>query len=191
MDLNTGRVGKRRVVRLGIEHADQDPGMFAEIVAVAPHKPNGRAWKIAMGSQFFLPLTQQNNGGDNNCNAEGRTFPCCSRWVMARAGIVFPAPVGGKSERMSRSMRGPRWKLLRPFLIPQLFLGGGDQFVRLEAELFLELLERRRGSEGLHADDPPRLTDVALPSQGGGLLHGDASFHFGRQHAVPVFARLM
>src|SRR5438034_11770121 len=75
-------------------------------------------------------------------------------------------PVGGKSERMSRSMRGPRWKLLRPFLIPQLFLGGRDQFVRLEAELFLELLERRRSAERLHADDAPRLTDVALPSQG-------------------------
>ena len=38
MGLDTGRVGKRRVVRLGIEHADQDPGMFPEIVAVAPHK---------------------------------------------------------------------------------------------------------------------------------------------------------
>src|SRR5260370_619089 len=120
-----------------------------------------------------------------------RLVPTMRRAVLPRrnhcktGGLPFVRP---PATRLSKLIG---LEVLRPFLIPQLFLGGRDDLVRLEAELFLELLERRRRAEGLHADDAARLTDVALPSQGGGLFYGDASFHFGRQHPAAVSARLV
>jgi hypothetical protein len=65
-------------------------------------------------------------------------------------------------------------------LIPgQQFLRDCHDAVRLDAELFLEFLERRRSDEGVHTDDAALPADVALPSQGGSLLHGDAGFTCG------------
>ena len=65
-------------------------------------------------------------------------------------------------------------------LIPgQQFLRDCHDAVRLEAELFLEFFERRRGAEGVHTDDAALPAEVALPSQGGSLLHSDAGFTCG------------
>src|SRR5271166_3791002 len=48
----------------------------------------------------------------------------------------------------------------------QLLPGSCCDVVRLEAEFLLQLLERRRGPEGGHADDASRRADVTLPSEG-------------------------
>src|SRR5260370_27550297 len=60
----------------------------------------------------------------------------------------------------------------------QLGRGRHDAF-GLEAELALQLLERRRGAEGLHADDAALGPDIAIPSEDRGLLDGDARLHGG------------
>jgi hypothetical protein len=63
----------------------------------------------------------------------------------------------------------------------------GDE---LEAELLLKRLQRRRGSESLHADYAATASDVALPSERGGLFDGDPRLHGWRQHAVTILLRL-
>src|SRR5580658_2418291 len=80
----------------------------------------------------------------------------------------------------ARLMRRPPGECLRQILIPQLLLRGCDNFVRLEAKLLLQLLKRRRGSEGLHTNDAARQAHIALPSQSRALLHGDARPDRGR-----------
>src|SRR5262249_53985700 len=72
----------------------------------------------------------------------------------------------------------------------QLRFGRFNYVSRLEAELALQLLERRRRAEGVHADDAARRSDVALPAERGGLLDGDAGPHRGRQHVVAIRRRL-
>src|SRR5262245_48518447 len=71
-------------------------------------------------------------------------------------------------------------KMTRGSPLGQQLLRGPHHAVRLEAELPLELLERGRGPERLHANDTARLADVALPAQGRRLLHCDACFYPGR-----------
>ena len=58
-----------------------------------------------------------------------------------------------------------------------------DDPLGLEAELALQFLERRRGAEGLHADDAAGGTDIAVPAQHRSLLDGDARLH--RRAAAP------
>src|SRR5262249_36136742 len=74
---------------------------------------------------------------------------------------------------------------------PQHRLRGRGYLTRLEAILLLQLLQRCRGSECLHTNDVARRADVALPSESGSLLHGDAGFHGRGQHAVSVRLRLV
>src|SRR5208282_3604092 len=70
-------------------------------------------------------------------------------------------------------------------------LGHRRHPLRLEAKVLLQLLERCRGAERLHADDFPLTPHVALPTESRGLLHRDASLHLRRQDAVAVLARLL
>src|SRR5262249_44878342 len=44
----------------------------------------------------------------------------------------------------------------------------------LESELAIQLLERRRGTEGSHADDAAGGTDITVPAQHRSLLDGEA-----------------
>src|SRR5262249_26612380 len=46
-------------------------------------------------------------------------------------------------------------------------------------------------SERLHADDATGITNVPFPTKCRSLLDRDARFHFGWQHAIPVFPRLV
>ena len=59
-----------------------------------------------------------------------------------------------------------------------------------EAELDEQLFQRRRRPEGVHADDGAVITDVAVPAQCRGLLHGDAGGHRRRKHFVAVLLGL-
>src|SRR5262249_8427932 len=77
------------------------------------------------------------------------------------------------------------------FLPVQLLLCCCNNLVRFEPELSLQFLERRGSAESLHTNDVPRGADVSLPSQGGGLLHGDARLHVRRQHTVSILLGLM
>src|SRR5262245_65700634 len=53
--------------------------------------------------------------------------------------------------------------------------------LRLEPEFSVQLLERGRRTECVHADDTAGLpADVALPAEGRGLLHRAARRHLGR-----------
>src|SRR6516164_1393228 len=69
--------------------------------------------------------------------------------------------------------------------LSRLSLGGGGHaiardlhhLVRGKAELGGELLQGRRGTEGVHPDDGAAVTDVAVPAQGRGLLDRHASLH--------------
>ena len=69
--------------------------------------------------------------------------------------------------------------------------GRGDDVLRREAELLLQLLQRRRRAEGLHADPCPVAADVALPAERRGLLDRHARRHRRRQHAVAVLLVLL
>src|SRR5262249_59777707 len=71
----------------------------------------------------------------------------------------------------------------------QYLLGRRHDTLRLEAELLLKRLQRRRGPERLHADDVASASDVALPSERGSLFDGDPRRHGGRQPALTVFLR--
>src|SRR5215207_140730 len=71
------------------------------------------------------------------------------------------------------------------------FQGGRDDLVGLEAELALQLLERCGGAEGLHADDPALVADIALPAQRRCLLDGKPCFHAGQQHFFAIGLRLV
>jgi hypothetical protein len=89
------------------------------------------------------------------------TNPWFGGSVRAIAFTVFLLYFGEDSAEsifMSFSRLGP--------LIPQLFLGGRNHMVRVESELFLKLLERRRSAEGLHADDTASCADIAFPAKG-------------------------
>src|SRR5881394_2630457 len=61
----------------------------------------------------------------------------------------------------------------------------GD-LVRAEAELVLQILERGRAAEGVHADPLSGRADVAIPAERRGLLDRDARRHARRQHLVAV-----
>src|SRR5215831_16802638 len=63
--------------------------------------------------------------------------------------------------------------------------------LRLEPVFSQQLLERGRRAKCLHADDAARPADVAFPTEGRGLLDGDARGDVGRQHAVLIRLRLM
>src|SRR5215470_16817292 len=73
----------------------------------------------------------------------------------------------------------------------QYLLGRRHDTLRLEAELLLKRLQRRRGPERLHADDVASASDVALPPERGGLFDGDPRLHGGREHAVTILLRLV
>ena len=55
---------------------------------------------------------------------------------------------------------------LRRLLSLQEVLGRRHDLFWLEAELLLKLLERRRGAERVHADDPPFDTHIPFPAKG-------------------------
>src|SRR5215216_1780796 len=71
-------------------------------------------------------------------------------------------------------------------LAPEHFQGRRDDLVGLEAELALQLLERRGGAEGLHADDPALVTDIALPAQRRCLLDGKPRLDGRWQHFLAI-----
>ena len=64
----------------------------------------------------------------------------------------------------------------------ELLAGGVGHLVGGEAELGLQIVERRRGPEGVHADDRAVGADVAVPPQAGCLLDRDPGVDLGRQH---------
>src|SRR5260221_14479133 len=76
-------------------------------------------------------------------------------------------------------------------LAPEHFQGSGDDLVRLEAELALQLLERRRRAEGLHADDPAVVTHITLPPQRRRLFDGQPRLDGSRQHLFAIGLRLV
>src|SRR4029077_4689385 len=78
----------------------------------------------------------------------------------------------------------------RGSLPPEQFLDFRHHAVGLEAELSLQLLERRRGAERLHADDASAAADVAVPAERGALLDRDPRRHGRQKHAVAVLLRL-
>src|SRR5208283_5340494 len=61
---------------------------------------------------------------------------------------------------------------------------------RLEPELLLQLLERRRGAKSVHADDSALRPDITIPTEGGRLLDGYAGGHVRGENAVPVLQGL-
>src|SRR5215510_688790 len=73
----------------------------------------------------------------------------------------------------------------------QLLFRSGDHTVGLKAELPLQLLERRRGSESVHSDHMAGGANISLPSKCGGLLYRDARLDAGGQHAVTIRAGLL
>src|SRR6516162_8117585 len=66
-----------------------------------------------------------------------------------------------------------------------------DNPLRLKAELALQLLERCRRAEGLHADNAARGTNISVPSQHRSLLDGDARVDAWRQHLITIGLRLV
>src|ERR1044072_13367 len=66
-----------------------------------------------------------------------------------------------------------------------------DDLVALQAELALQLLERSGSTEGLHADDPAMVADIALPTQRRCLLDGKPRLDGGRQHFLAIGLRLV
>jgi hypothetical protein len=98
---------------------------------------------------------------------ESGLFEFCLRFgsVAGRIGHA-PSPKPRQNSKILAS-NGYRISLTAlGLLIPQLFLGGRNHMVRVESELFLKLLERRRSAEGLHADDTASSADIAFPAKG-------------------------
>src|SRR5213080_3230481 len=69
--------------------------------------------------------------------------------------------------------------------------GSRDHVLHGEAELLLQLLQRRRRTERLHADARALGPDVTIPPEPARLLHGYPSRDVGRNHAVPIGLRLL
>src|SRR2546429_1039861 len=69
--------------------------------------------------------------------------------------------------------------------------GGRDHVLHGEAELLLQLLQRRRRTERLHADARALGPDVTIPPEPARLLHRYPSRDVGRNHAVPIGLRLL
>src|SRR5215469_10074793 len=78
----------------------------------------------------------------------------------------------------------PGW--CRSPLTGQLVPGCLDDMGGLEAELRLDLLDRRRGAEGFHADDGSVGAGVPAPAEVGALLDSDPGVDLRRQHLVAV-----
>src|SRR5262245_33640693 len=66
----------------------------------------------------------------------------------------------------------------------------GRHLLRREAELLLQLLERRRRPERLHAEARPRRADVLRPAERRGLLHRHPRRHLRRQHLLAILGVL-
>src|SRR5262245_20167422 len=66
-----------------------------------------------------------------------------------------------------------------------------SHLVRLETKFPLELLERRRRPERVHANHAARPADVALPPERRGLLYRDARCHLWWQDAILILLRLL
>src|SRR5881296_43194 len=81
-------------------------------------------------------------------------------------------------------MRAPAFAL-------ELRSGGRDHVLHGEAELLLQLLQRRRRTEGLHADARALGPDVPIPPEPARLLHGYPSRDVGGNYAVPIRRRLL
>src|SRR5271157_1170259 len=73
----------------------------------------------------------------------------------------------------------------------QLRHGCFDDFVRREAKLSLQGLERGGSPEGLHSDDCPARTYVTLPAEDRGLFHRNAGPYARRKDALPVVLGLV
>src|SRR5262245_41534310 len=77
-------------------------------------------------------------------------------------------------------------------LIPaEQFLRSRHYLVRLEAELSLELLERRRRPERFHTDHVARPANIAFPAESRCLLHRDARRHLRGQDLILILLCLM
>src|SRR5262245_45052264 len=72
----------------------------------------------------------------------------------------------------------------------QKFPGRGYDALGFEAILALELLERRRGTERVHADDASAPADIAFPAERGRLLDRDTRGAARWEYAVAIFLRL-
>src|SRR6266705_5773371 len=84
----------------------------------------------------------------------------------------------------SRGMRAHAFAL-------ELRSGGRDDVLHGEAELLLQLLQRRRRAERLHADARTLGPDVTVPPEPARLLHGYPSRNVGRNYAIPIRLRLL
>src|SRR5262245_31656467 len=85
-----------------------------------------------------------------------------------------------------RMCRGPASSLA-----PKQLQTGVDNALRFKAEFALQLLQRRGGAEGLHADDSSVGADISLPSQDRSLLDGDPRLHAYWQHPFSIRLRLV
>src|SRR5687767_13829145 len=96
-----------------------------------------------------------------------------------RASIAPASPTTISASRRSHGAgaAGPAGAPGERLLLGELPLGRGDHGLRAEAELLLQLLERCRGAEGLHADRLAGGADIARPAEGGGLLDRHARGH--------------
>src|SRR5215472_6998124 len=98
--------------------------------------------------------------------------------------VLLPEPcpvVAGPAHRLWRlSLAGRGHAIARDL----------SDLIRGEAELDEQLLQRRRRAEGAHPDHRAAVTDVAVPAEGGCLLHRDPGLHRGREHLVAVLLGL-
>src|SRR5205085_784377 len=74
---------------------------------------------------------------------------------------------------------------------PQLLPRRGSHLLDRKPKLLLQLLQRRRRPERLHADDRPGRAHVLVPAERGRLLDRHARLHTRRDHALAVLRGLV
>jgi len=105
-----------------------------------------------------------------------RVFRADGAGVRGQEGAVRSSGLGPVISRPARQLP----------LLPHLLLGRGHHGVGGDAELLLQLLERRRRPERLHADRVPGGPHVLRPAERGRLLHRDEGRHRRRQYLLAV-----
>src|SRR5712691_5964261 len=135
-------------------------------------EPSPTTWPSSISSRAFSELVIQRFPG-----------PTCISHDQPRSAAFVPRvhPCGDTTSLRSRSL---------PFRPGELLLGGGVHVLDQEAELLLQLLQRRGGAEGRHADRLSAQANVPLPAEGRELLNGDTRGDRRGENGFPVFRML-
>ena len=168
----------------------------ANIASPAPATPassaSARAAAQRLVGDAVLGVVEVEAGalGDQSLAAAGvggeqlaQVPPHRRRSLPLRLGAARSAPMPGGGSRGAAAARG---RQPRPELQASWRRGLDDALGR-EPELALDLLQWRRGAEGVHADDGPARAHVAVPAERRGLLDRDPGVDRGRQHALAIF----